>query len=127
MTRNAWMLSLFLVLAFALAGSPLTAQSRGQLWPPVANVGQRPHYQFPHQVQQDDEFTEVVKENARKANTERQLAIKNDTAKLLQMATELQGYVDKTNENILSIEVVKKAEQIEKLAKSVKEKMKANY
>ena len=43
------------------------------------------------------------------------------------MANELQEYVDKTNENILSLEVVKKAEQIEKLAKSVKEKMKANY
>lgn len=126
MTRRAWMLSLFLVIAFALAGLPVMAQSRGQLWPLVTNVGQRPHHQFPRQIQQDDEFT-VANENARKANAERQLAIKNDTAKLLQMATELQEYVDKTNENILSVDVVKKAEQIEKLAKSVKEKMKANY
>jgi hypothetical protein len=42
------------------------------------------------------------------------------------MATELKDYVDKTNENVLSLEVVKKAEEIEKLAHSVKEKMKAN-
>jgi len=32
--------------------------------------------------------------------------------------------VDKTNENTLSVEVIKKAEEIEKLAHSVKEKMK---
>jgi hypothetical protein len=43
---------------------------------------------------------------------------------LLDLAAELKAYVDKTNENIISLEVIKKAEQIEKLAKSVKEKMK---
>ena len=34
--------------------------------------------------------------------------------------------VDKSNENTLSLDVLKKAEEIEKLAHSVKEKMKAN-
>jgi hypothetical protein len=34
--------------------------------------------------------------------------------------------VDKSSENTLSMDVVKKAEEIEKLAHSVKEKMKAN-
>jgi hypothetical protein len=38
----------------------------------------------------------------------------------------LKAYVDKTNENIMSVEVVKKTEEIEKLAHSVREKMKAN-
>ncbi len=33
-------------------------------------------------------------------------------------------YVDKSNENVLSLDVLKKAEAIEKLARSVKEKMK---
>jgi hypothetical protein len=32
--------------------------------------------------------------------------------------------VDRTNENMLSVEVLKKAEEIEKLAHSVKDKMK---
>jgi hypothetical protein len=35
--------------------------------------------------------------------------------------------VDKTNENVLSLEVLKKAEEIEKLAHSVKDKMKGSY
>jgi hypothetical protein len=34
--------------------------------------------------------------------------------------------VDKSSEDTLSLEVVKKAEEIEKLARSVKEKMKGN-
>jgi hypothetical protein len=62
----------------------------------------------------------------KKANQERQAALKRDTEKLLKLATELKDYVDKTNENVLSFDVVKKAEEIEKLARSVKEKMKAN-
>ena len=54
----------------------------------------------------------------------RQQEIRKDTDKLFELATELKQYVDKTNENVLSMDVIKKAEQIEKLAKSVKEKMK---
>ena len=40
------------------------------------------------------------------------------------MAVELKAYVDKSNENVLSLEVIRKAEEIEKLAHSVKDKMK---
>ena len=61
---------------------------------------------------------------AKKQNEVRQQELRKDTDKLFELATELKEYVDKTNENILSMDVIKKAEQIEKLAKSVKEKMK---
>ena len=64
------------------------------------------------------------REIAKKQNELRQRDIKKDTDQLLELATELKQYVDKTNENIISLDVIKKAEQIEKLAKSVKEKMK---
>jgi hypothetical protein len=36
----------------------------------------------------------------------------------------LKQSVDKSDENVLSLDVIKKAEEIEKLARSVKEKMK---
>ena len=62
---------------------------------------------------------------ARQRNKERQAALKKDTDKLLELATQLKEYVDKTDENMLSLDVIKKAEEIEKLSKSVKEKMKA--
>lgn len=59
-------------------------------------------------------------------NNKRQQDIKKDTDKLLELATELKQYVDKTNENTLSVDVIKKAEEIEKLAHTVKEKMKGS-
>jgi hypothetical protein len=49
--------------------------------------------------------------------------IQQDTKTLLQLANELQAAVDKTQGDQLSLDVIRKAEQIEKLAKSVKEKM----
>jgi len=64
------------------------------------------------------------REMAKKQNEARQKDIQKDTDKLLELATELKQYVDKTNENILSMDVIKKAEEIEKLAHSVREKMK---
>jgi hypothetical protein len=73
----------------------------------------------------DDAWTEQQKrEMLKKQNEHRQDDLKKDTDKLLELATELKQYVDKTNENIISLDVIKKAEQIEKLAKSVKDKMK---
>jgi len=75
---------------------------------------------------EDQAKSKLERDMAKKANQERQVALKRDAEKLLKLATELKEYVDKTNENVLSFDVVKKAEEIEKLAHSVKEKMKAN-
>jgi len=60
----------------------------------------------------------------RAANKKRQQDIRDETNKLFQLATELKAAVDKTDENVLSLEVVRKADEVEKLAKKVKEKMK---
>jgi hypothetical protein len=65
-----------------------------------------------------------ARDMAKKANAERQAALKADTDKLLRLAVELKDSVDKSNENLLSLDVLKKAEEIEKLAHSVKDKMK---
>ncbi|MGH9500463.1 MAG: hypothetical protein ACRD3L_15080 [Terriglobales bacterium] len=63
---------------------------------------------------------------AKRANQERQAQLRRDTERLYRLSTELKQYVDKSSENTLSLEVIKKAEEIEKLAHSVKEKMKGN-
>lgn len=76
----------------------------------------------------DDAGNEVQQEMnrdlAKKANEQRQKTLIDDTDKLVKLAGELKEYVDKSNADILSLDVIKKAEQIEKLAHSVKEKMK---
>lgn len=65
-------------------------------------------------------------EMQRLRNTERQKKLMEDTAKLLALATELKAEVDKSDKNTLSLEVVRKADEIERLAKSVKDRMKGN-
>lgn len=62
----------------------------------------------------------------KKANEERFQKLKEDTEKLVVLSNELKEYVGKANEHTLSVDVVKKAEEIERLAKSVKDKMRAN-
>lgn len=53
----------------------------------------------------------------------RQTQFLADSQKLYQLAQELKAEVAKSNKNTLSIAVTKKAEEIEKLAKSLKERM----
>ena len=77
----------------------------------------------PKRLPDDDPTVRLQKELEKKANVERQLHLKTDTDKLFKLATELKDQVDKSNQNILSLDVIKKAEEIEKLAHSVKEKM----
>ena len=62
---------------------------------------------------------------AKKAAKNRVAALKNDTDKLLKLSIELKQSVDNSDENVLSLDVIKKAGEIEKLAHSVKEKMKS--
>jgi hypothetical protein len=90
-----------------------------------AEPGQQP--QIPSLTEkppEDEARAKLERDMAKKANQERQAQLKRDTEKLLKLATELKEYVDKSNENVLSLDVVKKAEEIEKLAHGVREKMK---
>ena len=72
----------------------------------------------------DENQERIAHDMAKKANQARQVLLKADTDKLLKLAVELKDYVDKSNENVLSLDVLKKADEIEKLAHSVKDKMK---
>lgn len=58
------------------------------------------------------------------ADNERKKQITDESTQLLTMALALKAEVDKTNKDTLSINVIRKADQIEKLAHTVKEKMK---
>ena len=58
------------------------------------------------------------------ANDERKKQIADQSAQLLAMALSLKAEVDKTNKDTLSLNVIRKADAIERLAKTVKEKIK---
>jgi hypothetical protein len=63
-------------------------------------------------------------EQRRMLMSERQKRLVEDTDKLLALTTALKEQVDESNKDVLSLDMVKKAEQIEKLAHSVKERIK---
>jgi hypothetical protein len=110
----AWSLYLFLLFAipsYAQSGTPRPPSGQ-RIDGTVAPSGE------------DESRERLAHDMAKKANLERQAALKIDTDKLFKLATELKNSVEKSNENVLSLDVVKKAEEIEKLARSVKEKMK---
>lgn len=72
----------------------------------------------------DEARSRIAHDMEKKAAKQRVAALKTDTDRLLKLSLELKEYVDKSDENVLSLDVIKKAEAIEKLAKSVRDKMK---
>lgn len=69
----------------------------------------------------------MQREQMKALNKQRQEELKKEMLKLHSLATELKDAVEKTDENILSVQVVRKTEEIEKLAKSIRKKMKEAY
>ena len=55
---------------------------------------------------------------------ERQKQLAADTDRLVSLTTALKEQVNESDKNILSLDMIKKADEIEKLAHSVKERMK---
>ena len=58
--------------------------------------------------------------------TPQQKQLADDTAKLLTLANELKAELDKSSKDTLSLSVIKKAEQVEKLAHKVRDEVKAS-
>ena len=78
--------------------------------------------QMPAHMSQPDVIRHMEQEKLRIA--ERQKRLEADTEKLVALTTALKAQVDESNKDILSVDMIKKAEEIEKLAHSVKERIK---
>jgi hypothetical protein len=100
--------------------------------PAASDGGQQT--QYPHlppelnRVPDSNQANQINDQQAKKdsfeaANAQRKKEIGAASAKLLKLATELKAEVEKTDKDTLSIGVIRKADEIEKLAHSVKEKM----
>ncbi|HLK33124.1 MAG TPA: hypothetical protein VKT29_08540 [Terriglobales bacterium] len=117
-----------LLFALLLSGGPIYGQDTGEQ-PSPPSV--RPQFPSPAgdlgQRRPDEAERKMEREQQKKRNQERQAELKRDTDKLFLLATQLKQAVDKSNENTLSLDVIKKAGEIEKLAKSVRDKMRGGY
>ncbi|HEY2468072.1 MAG TPA: hypothetical protein VGI45_09540 [Terracidiphilus sp.] len=58
------------------------------------------------------------------ADGQRKKQISDESTQLLAMAVALKAEVDKTNKDVLSLNVIRRADEIERLARTVKEKIK---
>ena len=65
----------------------------------------------------------MQKRMAKQRNQERFAQLKQVIGILLELATQLKKSVDEASDQTLSLDVIRKAEQIEKLAKQVRQKM----
>lgn len=101
--------------AYGEGPAPLTGVQQGA----DAQFGQRPG----DAVKGDPELERKLEKERRK---ERFANLKRDSEKLLVLAAELKQQVEKSGENVLSMDVVKKCEEIERLAKSVRTKMRGD-
>lgn len=114
-------------LAFVIIGtaSPQGEQAQPRRRRPVEITQTAPDPQFTQQ-RADPTPADIrfEKEMEKARNKERHESLKKDTDKLHKLATELKEGVDKSSKDMLSLEVIKKCEEIEKLAKNVREKMK---
>jgi hypothetical protein len=116
--RIAWAFSLCLL--FAISSNAQIPSPRQGGPPAPAGRGES----SPTTGDGDENQERLARDMAKKANQSRQALLKAETDRLLKLAVELKDSVDKSSENVLSLDVVKKAEEIEKLAHSVKDKMK---
>jgi hypothetical protein len=116
-------LALALLLAFTLPG-------HAQMGPGPVSPGTPPPFEDTVGAKQDREFNNfpdndpAAKERQlRMLNAERQRAMVSDADKLLKLARELDDEISRTNPESLTQDQLRKIAKIEKLARSVKDKM----
>ncbi len=119
-SSRAFVAAVVLLGAVAVVGRP----QQQTISPSARQMSPSAQQEDRNKVGADPDMVSIEQRQVRARNDERQRRLVADSDKLLALATQLHEDVNKTNKNILSLDVVKRAEEIEKLARSVKERMK---
>ncbi len=119
------MLRKIAILALLLAAAP-SQFAQSPTFPPEPSP--LPDASQPNGVRRPPTPEEIrrQKELEKERTKQRYQDIRHDTQRLVALANELKQDVDQAGEQTLSLAVVKKADEIEKLAKSVKQRMKGD-
>jgi len=121
--RRKWIFACFVAVAALAAAAPLAAQTPGPNTDRpylIPDANRLPDVNDQMQMREQ----QTKKQNFEAANAERKKQLAADSATLLKLATELKAEVDKTTKDMLSLNVIRKADEIERLAHDMKEKMK---
>lgn len=103
-----------------IAGQP-TAEQAGQV---KAVTQAQANAATDAKPQADSPAIQTKEQRSAAADSERKKQIADESTRLLTMALALKAEVDKTTKDTLSMNVIRKADEIEKLARDVKGKMK---
>jgi len=114
-TRRTFLASLVLAgVSSGLAGDMVRAQNPPLIPPPKQQPGQQPETETPPLPNADKKILE---------NNDKDM--KKKVQQLYQLATELKEEVEKTDSSkVMSLNLMKKAEEIEKLAREIKNRSK---
>ena len=122
-SRTAILLWLFVTLAGQLLDDPPLVSTAAASSPSGATSavnGQQAHPAVPAELSNGESsspLSQKQKNDLLKANFEK---MKRDAGELADLAKAMQEELNKSNENILSLDIVDKADKIEKLAKRIK-------
>ena len=111
----------YLLILLGCAG----ASGRTQLSSKTPQISQPPSLSNPASKDPTEAaVSEIQRRQEKLRQDERQKRLVSDSDKLLALATQLHEEVAKTDKNILSVDVIRRADEIERLAHNVKERMK---
>ncbi len=120
--RWAWGAVAILVAVSWTGRSTISQAQVQQPMPPIPSPAAPPGFGEPS-TPPDPMLRQQQQRMEKARNVDRQKQLEQDTDKLLALAKALKEEVSKSNKDTLSVDVVKKAAEIEKLAKSVKDRM----
>jgi hypothetical protein len=119
MSESRRRLLIYLATTSMLATAPFILPAQGPVLRPSPNA---PDPHFPHRIGDPD----PVGADQKAIDKQTQAEIKLEVQKLSELVGELKEQVDKSDAtSTLSLSVVKKAQQIEKLAKQIKDRAKS--
>ncbi len=110
-----WLGMAAMVLGSGMAGAQASSTQQQQT-PQPGVIGMPMAPNDPASIKQEQQREQMMVDERRKK-------ILSDTDKLLTLAAQLKADVDKSTKNELSLDVIRKAAEIEKLAHDVKERM----
>jgi hypothetical protein len=125
--RGALLGVMLLILSTRQKGDQALGQSQAPTqYPPTAGqVNGRPPFGQEPEQNQDPMLLHAQQAAARKRNIERQNKLVADSSRIVELANELSTSVGPSGKDPTSAAMSKKAEEIEKLAKSVRDLMKS--
>jgi hypothetical protein len=122
------LLAIIVVLSSSLRGDNALAQNQTPTQFPQTNGQSNPRPSFGQETEtnQDPMFRHAQQEAAKRRNIDRQNKLVANSTRIVQLANELSAGVEPNGKDPTPADMSKKADEIEKLARSVKELMKSD-